>query len=323
MTRILVTGGAGYVGAHTCKALAHGGFIPVTIDNLSSGKRALVKWGPLVVADLADRSAVDRALADVAAVMHFAGSIEAGQSMLDPARFYRNNVVNSLNLLDAMKARGIATLVFSSSAAVYGVPESALVTEDHPLRPINPYGETKLVIERTLPWYGEAYGLRAGILRYFNAAGADPEGEAGECHEPETHLVPLTIAAALGSGPALKVFGTNYPTPDGTAVRDYVHVSDLAAAHVLVLRHLLAGGRNLTLNLGTGRGHSAREVIAACARHHGAPVPHGDAAPRPGDPAILVADPAQARRLLGWQPRWSQIDQIVGDAYRWAKRQAA
>jgi UDP-glucose-4-epimerase GalE len=322
MTRILVTGGAGYIGAHTCKALAQGGFTPVTFDNLSSGKRDLVKWGPLIAADLADRAAIDQALTDVAAVIHFAGAIEAGQSVTDPARFYRSNVVNSLNLLDAMQAHGIATLVFSSSAAVYGLPDAAQVAEDHPLRPINPYGETKLVIERTLPWYGAAYGLRAGILRYFNAAGADPEGEAGECHEPETHLVPLAIAAALGTGPALKVFGTHYPTPDGTAVRDYVHVSDLAEAHVLALRHLLEGGGGHTLNLGTGRGHSARELIAACARHHGAPVPHSDAPPRPGDPAILVANPAQAQRLLGWRARRPQIDQIVGDAYRWAKRHA-
>ena len=242
---VLVTGGAGYIGAHACKALARAGYRPVVFDNLSRGHRQAVRWGPLVEGELADRQRLRAAIEQyqVAAVMHFAAYAYVGESVADPALYYRNNLVGSLSLFEAMRESGIGRIVFSSTCATYGIPDSVPIKETARQSPINPYGETKLAIERALLWYGEAYGVRSVSLRYFNAAGADPEGEIGECHAPETHLVPLALQAALGIGPPLEVYGTDYPTPDGTAIRDYIHVADLAAAHLLALEHLLEGQR--------------------------------------------------------------------------------
>ncbi len=263
MMRVLVTGGAGYIGSHTAKALARDGFEPVVLDNLVTGHRSAVRWGPFVRGDVGDRGLVRRVIRDhrVEAVVHFAACAYVGESIQDPRKYFRNNVANTLALLDAMLDAGVDQIVFSSTCATYGVPDELPIGEDHPQRPVNPYGDSKLFVERMLGAYGVAYGLRSVALRYFNAAGADPEGELGENHDPETHLIPLVIEAALGRRPWVDVLGTDYPTPDGTAVRDFVHVTDLAEAHVRALGHLLGGGESVALNLGTGAGHSVREVI--------------------------------------------------------------
>src|SRR3984957_13330102 len=278
---VLVTGGAGYIGSHACKALAQAGYLPVTYDNLSRGHRHAVRWGPLVEGDIADRAAVAPAIKShrVAAVMHFAAFAYVGESGTDPALYYRNNVGGTLALLDAMREAGADRIVFSST---YGLPERMPIAETTPQRPVNPYGETKLAIERALYWYGQAYGLRSVALRYFNAAGCDRGGELGEGHDPETHLIPPPLRAALGSGPPVSIFGTDYPTPDGTAVRDYIHVEDLAGAHVRALGYLDAGGTNAAVNLATGRGYSVREIIAAVAKAVGHEVPHRETPLRPG-----------------------------------------
>jgi len=316
---VLVTGGAGYIGSHTCKALSAAGYQPVAFDNLSCGHRWAVRWGPLEVADLADRAAVERVLRTfrIDAVIHFAASAYVGESMADPGRYFRNNVANTLNLLEAMQAVGLATLVFSSTCATYGIPASVPIAEDAPQAPVNPYGESKLFVERALHWHGIAHGLRSMALRYFNAAGADPDAEIGEDHEPETHLIPLAIDVALGRRAELQVMGTDYPTADGTAIRDFVHVTDLADAHVRALRHLQSGGASGAVNLGTGRGHSVREVVAMVERVTGYKVATRDVPRRAGDPAALVAAPGRARDLLGWQPQWSNLDQIVQTAQQW------
>ena len=315
---VLVTGGAGYVGSHAAKALARAGYRPVVFDDLSRGFRKAVRWGPLVEGDLADRAALAAAFAEwrPVAVMHFAALAYVGESMSDPGLYYRANVANTLNLLEAMVAADVRRIVFSSTCATYGDPVRVPITEDHPQRPVNPYGETKLAVERMLHWFGACHGIGWGALRYFNAAGADPDGEIGENHEPETHLIPLAIDAARG-GPPLRVFGTDYPTPDGTAVRDYIHVTDLAAAHVLSLGRLLEAGGSHALNLGTGTGHSVKAVIEAVARRTNRPVPAEMAPRRAGDPPSLVADASEARKLLGWQPACSDMTTIVDTAWRW------
>ncbi|MGR8922003.1 MAG: UDP-glucose 4-epimerase GalE [Gammaproteobacteria bacterium] len=321
-TPVLVTGGAGYIGSHTCKALYAAGFEPVTYDNLSTGHRWAVKWGPLVEASLDDSGRIAEALRThgVQAVVHFAASAYVGESMRAPAKYFANNVTGSLNLLDAMKRENVPRLVFSSTCATYGLPREVPIGETHPQHPINPYGESKLFVERAIHWYTLIHDLRAVVLRYFNAAGADPAGELGEVHDPETHLVPLAIEAALGRGPALSIFGTDYPTADGTAVRDYVHVSDLAVAHVRAVERLLADEPGGTFNLGTGAGHSVREVIAAVAAIGGVPVPLVEAQRRDGDPPVLVADPSLARAELDWSPALSGMDSIVETALRWHRR---
>ena len=322
--RVLVTGGAGYIGSHTAKALARAGYEPVVLDNFSTGHRWAAQWGNLVEGDLENSELISRVLKEhsVKAVIHFAASLLVGESMTHPQKYFWNNVVNTLKLLDAMVAGGLKHIVFSSSAAVYGIPHVVPIPEDHPRRPINAYGETKDMMERALHWYGVAYGIRAVPLRYFNAAGADPDGEIGEDHQPETHLIPLVIEATLGRGPFVEVYGTDYATKDGTAVRDYIHVTDLADAHVLALRYLMDGGESIALNLGTGYGYSVREVIAAVERHSdGRTVPYRDAPRRAGDPTTLVANPEQARELLGWRPQLSDLDTIVQTAWKWhAKR---
>jgi UDP-glucose-4-epimerase GalE len=323
-TSILVTGGAGYIGSHTCKALARAGFEPVTYDNLGRGHRESVRWGPLVVGELADHGSLVHTLRrhNVAAVMHFAAFAYVGESVTAPELYFRNNVANSLVLLDAMREAGIRDIVFSSTCATYGMPERIPIVEDTPQRPVNPYGESKLMIERMLHWFGQAHGFHNAALRYFNAAGADPDGEIGECHEPETHLIPLILRAALDPRASINIFGTDYPTPDGTAIRDYIHVRDLADAHVLALEELRQNGRDLALNLGTGRGHSVREVIDAAERVTGRPIARREMARRPGDPPILVADARRAKAILNWVPQHSGIDEIIANAWAWHKSHA-
>ncbi len=321
---VLVTGGAGYIGSHTCKALAQAGFKPVTFDNLVYGHRSAVQWGPLVEGDLADRELLDTVVREYAieAVVHFAAYAYVGESMQDPGKYFHNNVTNTINLLEAMRDNGVGSIVFSSTCATYGMPQALPIDESHPQAPVNPYGESKLFIERALHWFGIAHGTRSVALRYFNAAGADPDGDIGEDHDPETHLIPLIIETALGRRPTIDVFGTDYPTPDGTAIRDYIHVSDLAEAHVLALRYLFGDGESLCLNLGTGQGYSVREVIDAVASCRGATITTRDCPRRAGDPAELVADARQAREVLQWSPRWSSLEQIVETAYRWYERPA-
>lgn len=319
---ILVTGGAGYIGSHVAKALSRAGFVPVTIDNLGNGHREAVRWGPLVEGDLADAELVARTLRAhaVKAVIHLAGFIEVGESMRDPARFYHNNFTNALALLEAMREAGVDTFVFSSTAAVYGVPQRVPIPEDHPTAPVNPYGESKLMVEWALRALSRAHGLRWMALRYFNASGADRDGEIGESHEPESHLIPRACLAALGKLPPLQIFGNDYPTPDGTAVRDYIHVEDLAAAHVRALQHLMAEGESRALNLGTGNGHSVAAVIRAVEQVSGRKVPAQFAPRRAGDPPVLVADPAAARAVLRWQAAIADLNEIVASAWRWHSR---
>jgi UDP-arabinose 4-epimerase len=317
--KILVTGGAGYIGSHTSKALCQAGYEVVVLDNLSMGHRWAVQWGPLIHADLADAAALGSVFRDegIEAVVHFAASTAVGESVLHPRRYYRNNVVNTLNLLEAMVDAGVGAIVFSSTCATYGDPIRIPIDEDHPQHPINPYGETKLTVERILNAFGSAYGIRSIALRYFNAAGADPDGQIGEDHTPESHLVPLVIEAALGRRPHLDVYGTDYPTPDGTAIRDYIHVSDLADAHVRALRYLLDKGSSTAINLGTGSGHSIREVIAAVETLSPLPITVRETERRSGDAPVLVADSTKAERILGWKPRYSDLASIVGTAFRW------
>lgn len=321
MSKVLVTGGAGYIGSHACKALAASGFTPVTFDSLSGGHREAVKWGPLEEGDLLDRDRVARLFKDheFAGVMHFAAYIAVGESVADPGKYYRNNVGGTITLLDAMVEHGVKPLVFSSTAAVYGTPEVVPIPESAPLMPINPYGRSKLTSERMIDDFATAHGIRYAVLRYFNACGADADGETGECHEPETHLIPLALDAAGGKG-ELTVFGEDYPTRDGTCVRDYINVTDLAEAHVAALQSLLDGGNSMALNLGTGYGISNREVLDAIARVTGNPVPHTVGERRPGDPAELVADPSLAEKTLGWRAQNSDIDTIVETAWRWHRR---
>jgi UDP-arabinose 4-epimerase len=319
---ILVTGGAGYIGSHACKALARAGYLPVAYDNLSRGHREAVRWGPFVEGDIADHTRLRAAITEhrVSAVMHFAAYAYVGESVGDPALYYRNNLCGTLAMLEVLCERGVRNIVFSSTCATYGLPETVPIRETAAQRPVNPYGETKLAIERALYWYGRAHQLRWVALRYFNAAGADRDGEIGEDHKPETHLVPLVLQAALGRREAIEVYGTDYATPDGTAIRDYIHVDDLAEAHLRALERLLAGGEAIALNLGTGRGHSVREVIAAAERVCGREIPLREGPRRPGDPPALIADPALAVRTLGWHAQHSSLDTIIRTALAWHAR---
>jgi len=316
---VLVTGGAGYIGGHACKALAKAGYAPVAMDNLVHGHRSAVRWGPFVHGDLADGALVRRVLREhrIKAVMHFAAYAYVGESMQEPGKYFENNFGNSVRLLEAMRVEGVKVLVFSSTCATYGNPRTLPIGEGHPQHPVNPYGESKLFVERMLARFGAAHGLRYAALRYFNAAGADADGELGEDHDPETHLIPLVIGAAQGRLPHVSIFGTDYPTPDGTAVRDYVHVTDLASAHVSALRRLQAGKECLQFNLGTGRGHSVREVIRMVEDVGGCRVPVKEAPRRPGDPAELVAASNLAGEILGWVPRHSDLRNIVTTAWQW------
>jgi UDP-glucose-4-epimerase GalE len=315
---VLVTGGAGYIGSHACKALARAGYRVVVYDNFVAGHRQAVKFGDLVEGDIADVAAVRAAIArhGVSAVMHFAAFLDVGESVRDPARYYRNNVVGALGVLEAMAAEHVTTFVFSSTCATYGEPVETPIAETHPQRPINSYGETKLAIERALPHFERAYGIHSTALRYFNAAGADPDGEIGEDHSPEIHVIPRAIEAATG-GPPMQIFGDDYPTPDGTCLRDYIHVSDLADAHVLALEAIVETGRSGAYNLGTGRPHSVREVIHAAEQVTGRAVPHTIGPRRPGDPAVLYAAPHRAQQELHWMPKLAALDTIVRTAWNW------
>ncbi|MEX0712742.1 MAG: UDP-glucose 4-epimerase GalE [Pirellulales bacterium] len=315
---ILVTGGAGYVGSHAARLLDRAGHQVWIYDNLSVGHRSAVLPGKLIEGHLADRARLEHVLREQAieAVMHFAAFALVGESVTDPARYYQNNVVSSLSLLEAMRAAGVTSIVFSSTTATYGAPERIPITEDEPQRPINPYGFSKLVVERALADYARAYGFGYAALRYFNAAGASPDGDLGEDHTPESHLIPIVLQAALGLRDGVTIFGDDYPTPDGTCIRDYIHVDDLGDAHVKALARL-APGKGLELNLGTGRGHSVREVIESCRRVSGREIPVSIGARRPGDPPELVAASSRAQRQLEWQPRYQTLDSIVETAWRW------
>lgn len=316
---VLVTGGAGYIGSHTTKTLAEAGIQPVVIDNLQRGHREAVRWGPLIEADLGDRSALDRIFTEypIEAVLHFGAFAYVGESMQSPELYFRNNLVNTLGLLEAMRDRGVRNIVFSSTCATYGNPERIPISENHPQNPVNPYGESKRMVERLLYWWGCCYGLRWVALRYFNAAGADPQGEIGENHDPETHLIPLVISSAMGLTKALEIYGTDYDTQDGTAIRDYLHVTDLATAHLAALRYLEGGGESTAFNLGTGRGHSVREVTSMVERVSGRKVPVRETGRRPGDPPCLIADASKAGELLSWRPQHSTLEEIVQTAWNW------
>ena len=320
---VLVTGGAGYIGSQTCKLLAQSGFLPVTYDNLIYGHRHAVKWGPFVEGDLADKELILKTIDefDIQAVIHFAAYAYVGESMEEPDKYFRNNVINALNLLEALHLKKIKNIVFSSTCATYGVPDTVPIDEDHVQNPVNPYGETKLFFEKALHWHDVAYGLKFVALRYFNAAGADPETEIGEDHTPETHLIPLVIESALGQRPHVEIYGTDYATEDGTAVRDYIHVLDLADAHVRALRYLQDDGESVALNLGTGCGSSVREVIAAVEKNSGLQVPYTESPRRAGDPPVLVAKADKAKQVLGWQAQHSDLDNIVKTAWAWSKKQ--
>jgi UDP-arabinose 4-epimerase len=318
---ILVTGGAGYIGSHACKALAKAGFTPVVVDNLSTGSEARVQWGPLEKADVRDPASLAPIFKRYKpqAVMHFAGQISVPDSIANPHYTYAINTVGSFNVLEAMRAHEVSTIVFSSTAAVYGIPEHVPIPESAPKQPINPYGQSKLNTELMLADYARAYGFKFAALRYFNAVGATPKAKLGYQRPDPFHLIPIALLSILERRPPMKLFGTTYPTPDGTAIRDYVHVVDLAAAHVLALEHLLEEGESLTLNLGTSNGYSVKQVLAMCEKITGKPVPHTLAPARPGDPAVLVADATAAAKLLKWRPRFSILEQIIADDWQWHK----
>ncbi|MEX2112273.1 MAG: UDP-glucose 4-epimerase GalE [Pirellulales bacterium] len=316
--KVLVTGGAGYIGSHAVRMLTQAGHDVWVYDNLCFGHRQAVPHGRLIEGELMDRPRLVETIRahGIEALMHFAAFAFVGESVEDPAKYYQNNIVASLNLLEAMRETGLWRIVFSSTTATYGVPAKVPITEDEPQRPINPYGFCKFVIEEALADYARAYGLGYAALRYFNAAGASPSGDIGEDHDPETHLIPIVLQVALGQRHEITVFGNDYPTPDGTCIRDYVHVDDLASAHALALDNL-APSQGLELNLGTGRGHSVREVIDACRRVTGHDIPAVFGPRRAGDPPELVADPHKAQQMLQWQPRYTDIESIIRTAWHW------
>ncbi|MDQ2067248.1 UDP-glucose 4-epimerase GalE [Xinfangfangia sp. CPCC 101601] len=322
MTTVLVTGGAGYIGSHACKALARAGFTPVAFDNLSTGWAEAVRFGPLERGDLLDRAAIDAAMEKhrPVAVMHFAALSLVGESMQDPGRYWRVNLGGALNLIESAVAHGVKNVVFSSTCATYGDQDGVVLDEDTPQRPINAYGGSKRAIEEVLGDFGASHGLRRVIFRYFNVAGADPEGELGEQHQPETHLIPLMLEAVAGKRPALTVFGEDYPTRDGTCLRDYVHVTDLAQAHVLGLRWLLEGKEDRVFCLGSGTGFTVKEVIAASRAVTNREVPVVMGARRAGDAAALVSGSRRAVEELGWEPQHSSLRQMIGDAWAWAQK---
>ena len=319
---ILVVGGAGFIGSHMVKLLRRSGLAPVVVDDLSSGRRESVGSSPLEIGDIGDRAFVEGVLDRHApeAVMHFASFIQVGESVADPGKYYANNVTATQALLDAMRARGILRFIFSSTAAIFGNPIAVPIDEDHPKQPINPYGRSKWFVEQMLEDYDAAYGMKSVCLRYFNAAGADPEGELGECHEPETHLIPLILQVASGRRPHIGVYGGDYDTPDGTCIRDYIHVEDLCSAHLLSLRQLLGGAPSARYNLGNGNGFSVLEVIEAVRRVTGNPIKVVMGERRAGDPPRLVANAARARNDLGWTPGRADLERIVADAWAWEQQ---
>jgi len=317
--KVLVTGGAGYIGSHTVKNLLAKGHDVVVFDNFSTGRKELLTGGQVVKADLKDTAALDRVFHDhkLEAVLHFASLIQVGESYLDPGKYYAQNLAGSLNLLEAMRRAGVKVFIFSSSAAVYGVPRETPITEGHPLAPANPYGQTKYFVEAILQDYSRAYGFKYISLRYFNASGADPDGRLGEMHDPETHLIPNILLSLLGKKDEVEVFGTDFETKDGTAVRDYIHVSDLAEAHALALDRLAAGGQSDVINLGTNRGYSVLEVIKKVEEVTGRPVRYKTSPQRKGDVPVLLASKEKAERLLAWKLKSSDIETIIATAWRW------
>jgi UDP-glucose-4-epimerase GalE len=319
LVAILVVGGAGYIGSHAARSLRRLGYSVVLYDNLSTGSRRLAQGFELVEGDIADNAKLRSVLAGVDAVMHFAAHAYVGESVENPRKYFQNNVIGALSLLNSVLDAGILRFIFSSTCAVYGVVEKVPITERAPREPVNPFGASKFFFENALEAYGRAFGLRSVSLRYFNAAGADESGEIGEIHEPETHLIPLALSATTANGPELQIHGTDYPTPDGTCIRDFVHVSDLADAHVRALQYLEKGGDSLALNLGTGRGHSVLEVIQAAENATGRRVRRKIGLRRPGDPPALVADPANAHRVLGWSAKRDLAD-IVSSAWTWMQK---
>lgn len=324
MEKILVVGGAGYIGSHMVKMLLESGHEVVTLDNLSTGHRDAVFGGEFIRADLADRDQLEAVFSshEFDGVLHFASFIQVGESVREPGKYYQNNVANTLNLLGAMARHGVRSLVFSSSAAIFGEPQYVPIDEGHPKAPVNPYGSSKLMVETILADYDRAHGLKSVCLRYFNAAGADPGGQLGERHEPETHLIPLVLQAASGRRPHVTVFGRDYDTPDGTCIRDYIHVTDLCQAHLLALKQLWQGGGSAAYNLGNGQGFSVREVIDAARAVTGREIPVVYGERREGDPARLVADSRLARQALGWSPEHAELETIIAHAWQWELRLA-
>jgi UDP-arabinose 4-epimerase len=330
---VLVTGGAGYIGSHACKALSVAGYLPVAYDNMVNGHEWAVKWGPLEKGDIADSTRLGKVIAAYKplAVMHFSAFAYVGESVEDPLKYYRNNVAGTLSLLEAMREHAVERMVFSSTCATYGVPEHLPISENHPQKPINPYGMSKLMVERLLKDCHVSHGLRSISLRYFNAAGADPEGDIGETHNPETHLIPLVLDTAMGKRPHITIFGDDYPTTDGTCLRDYIHVTDLAQAHVLALKELERSSqttresqRDLSLckayNLGNGLGFSVKDVIDVAEKVTGKSIPVKIGKRRPGDAPVLVGDSARIRKDLEWRPQYEELEIIIETAWKWAKR---
>jgi len=323
LKNILVIGGAGYIGSHTCKTLHAAGFVPVVLDNLSKGNKWAVKWGPLIEGDIKDSQFLCQTLDNVkpVAVMHFAAHAYVGESVQHPQKYYQNNVAGTLNILDAMLAHNIRNFIFSSTCATYGVPEFLPITELHPQAPINPYGTSKLMVEQILRDYDNAYNLKHVSLRYFNAAGADPDSEIGENHDPETHLIPLVLDVAMGKRASLSVFGNDYDTSDGTCIRDYIHVSDLATAHVLSLKYLLEeDSSSAAFNLGNGKGFSVNEIITTAERVTGKKIQSFLNPRRPGDPPVLIGDASKFVATMAWKPHYSEIDTIIETAYKWQRK---
>ncbi|MEA1996948.1 MAG: UDP-glucose 4-epimerase GalE [Gemmatimonadota bacterium] len=322
IVNILVIGGAGYIGSHTCKALAQSGYSPVSFDNLSYGHEWSVQWGPFVKGNILNRVELSDAFRQYKpeAVLNFAAFAYVGESVSDPGKYYTNNVSGALSILETMREYGCRFMINSSTCAIYGLPETVPIPENHAQNPINPYGRSKLMIERILTDYDSAYNLKSVSLRYFNAAGADPDGDLGEEHSPETHLIPLAVKAALGQKEFLEIFGTDYETPDGTAIRDYIHVSDLAEAHVRALDYLFEGGDTDFINIGTRKGHSVKEVIEAVEKVSGRTVPARESGRRPGDPPVLVANSRKAFDVLKWSPEYLDLEDTVKTAWEWHSR---
>jgi len=322
MNNILVVGGAGYIGSHMCKYLSKNGYLPIVLDNLSRGHEKAVKWGPLIEGSISDRNILKRVFSEhrIDAVMHYAAYSYVGESVTDPSMYYQNNLADTICLLSEMVEAEIKNIVFSSSCAVYGEPEEIPITENHPKNPVNPYGWTKYMVEQVLNDFKYAYGVESVSLRYFNAAGADPDGELGEDHNPETHLIPIAIQAALGKREEIRIYGNNYPTHDGTCIRDFIHVEDLAESHLLALNRLLNGKGGGTYNLGNGEGYSVREVIDITRRITGKPIRDRVVDRRDGDPAVLVGSSDKAKNELGWNPRFPDLESIVETAWHWHQK---
>jgi UDP-glucose-4-epimerase GalE len=320
-TNILVVGGAGYIGSHMCKHLFKRGYQPIVLDNLVCGHRQAVQWGPFFEGSMSDSHLLREIFSNypIAAVMHFAAFCYVGESVTEPAKYYENNVANTISLLEVMLEKRVSNFIFSSSCATYGEPIEVPIREDHPLKPISPYGRTKLMVEQILEDFREAYGLASVSLRYFNAAGADPDGELGEDHDPETHLIPLVLQTALGQRPRVDIFGDDYPTKDGTCIRDYIHVEDLAQAHLIGLERLLGGEAGGQYNLGNGQGHSVKQVIEMAGRVTGKPIPVSVGERRKGDPAVLVSSSEKAIHDLGWRPRFPGLEAVIETAWNWHK----